>query len=418
MIRDALLAGGVAMSYASQIDVPGFPFGVGELCLLIWILLSLARILAGERVEVTPALALLAVFWAVFAIALSLATFVGYFTTMLSRSGATHDAMAYGLLMLVTCLAAAEPDSHRRLRRCAWWVVGIGNVALAIQIAQLWGWIPRAGVDPWFWDRFRGWSGNPNQIALYCAAFGPLALHLATTTDRKFARILGLLGMILPFYVGRLTKSDTFLYASVLTWLMLLGLQLRAWLAVGPARVSPARQLALVLVIAALPLALTLVPFGRQHLGEVEQFAKSLTKDQGGQATAETAEMRLRFWNESIELGLASASLGLGPGPHLRRSKINDTATLPNPFEAHNTILDLYTQGGLLAVGALVWLVLTAASLAWRASLYALLALLASLVVFGLPHLIIRHPIVWFAVTLALVAGARPRPVSATLREG
>jgi len=78
---------------------------------------------------------------------------------------------------------------------------------------------------------------------------------------------------------------------------------------------------------------------------------------------------------------------------------------LERPFEAHNTILDLYLQGGLVAVIALLWIVGSAAMSAWRARYDALLVLVASAAVFSIPHLIIRHPIVWFALTFCLVAG-------------
>ncbi|WP_029076581.1 hypothetical protein [Kaistia adipata] len=414
MTRNALLAAGIVMSYASQLEPPGLPIGYGELFLFLWILLSLGRILAGGRIVVTPALVRFAWFWTILALSLGIGTIVGYFSEILYFAGIWHDTLAYALLACVTCLATAEPDAERRLRQCAWWGVGLANATLAIQAALAAGWIHQSGVEPWYWDRFRGWSLNPNQIALYCAAFGPLALHLATTTDKPVARLLGFAGMILPFYVGRLTKSDTFLYTSVLTWMIFLGLHLRSWLAAGRGIASAGRQIVMVLILASLPLTMALAPFGLAELGNAESFAKSLTKDKGGDATAETAELRLYLWEEAIRRGLRSASLGLGPGAHLERPNIVGNGSLPRPFEAHSTLLDLYTQGGILAVGALAWIVFTAAFLVWRAKLDALLVLIVSLVVFSLPHLIIRHPIVWFSLALCLVAGA---PATAPARE-
>ncbi|MGA7596628.1 MAG: hypothetical protein WCB23_02125, partial [Pseudolabrys sp.] len=38
--------------------------------------------------------------------------------------------------------------------------------------------------------------------------------------------------------------------------------------------------------------------------------------------------------------GLESGSLGLGPGPHLERPNVVHRNTLPQPFEAHSTLLD------------------------------------------------------------------------------
>ena len=70
----------------------------------------------------------------------------------------------------------------------------------------------------------------------------------------------------------------------------------------------------------------------------------------------------------------------------------------------------------MIAVLALLWIVGSAAMSAWRAKLDALLALVAGLVVYAIPHLVIRHPIVWFALTFCLVAGT-PRAISATSRD-
>lgn len=415
MIRDALLACGVAMSYATQLTIPRLPFGYGELFLVLWVMLSIGRVLAGGHLEATPALAKLVRFWLILTFTLGVGSIVGFLTTVLYLDPLLHDTIAYVLLVCVTCLAAAEPDAAVRLHSSAWWIVAIANACFVIQIGVGWGWIHQAGVDPWYWDRFRGWSENPNQLALYCALFGPLALHLATTTSSPWGRLLGLSCLVLTFYVGRLTKSDTYLYTSILTCLIFVALRVRTWLAAGGARPSLLRQVALLLMAGFLPLAMSLTPFALTQVSSAETFAKSLTKDKGGEATEETAALRLFLWDEALGKGAESGSLGLGPGPHLERPPIVDKQFLPRPFEAHSTVIDLYTQGGLIAVLALAWIVGSATLSAWRAKSDALLALLASVVVFGIPHLIIRHPIVWFALTMALVAGT-PQAIPATVR--
>ncbi|SFN87907.1 O-Antigen ligase [Mesorhizobium sp. NFR06] len=409
MIREALLAAGVALSFASQISVPGLSFGYGEIFLVLWIMLSVSRILAGGRIEVTPAFFQLASFWLLLSLTLAVGTVVGYFTTVLYVTGLSHDTMAYGLLAGVTCLATLEPNAELSLRRSAWWVIAIAFGALAIQIGLAWGWIHQPGIDPWYWDRLRGWSENPNQLALYCAVFGPLAVHLAVTTNSRWAQFLAFSTLIPIVYVGRLTKSDTYLYTTILSGLVFLGLRLRAWFLSGDNRAGLARQIALLLMIGAVPLAAAAAPYAITEESSVAKFAKSLTKDGGGEATAETFELRVFLWNEAIEKGLQSGSLGLGPGPHLERPPIADRQFLERPFEAHNTMLDLYLQGGLVAALALVWLVGSAAMSVWRSRFDALLVLLASVVVFSMPHLIIRHPIVWFALTFCLVAGTPHR---------
>ncbi|TGS10532.1 polymerase [Mesorhizobium sp. M2E.F.Ca.ET.209.01.1.1] len=408
MIRDALLGAGVALSFASQISVPGLPFGFGELFLALWIMLSVGRTLAGGRIEATPAFLQLAKFWLLLSLTLAVGTVVGYFTSVLYLTGLFHDTMAYVLLASVTCLAALQPDAALRLRRSAWWVIAIATGAFIVQLGLAWGWIHQSGVEPWYWDRLRGWSENPNQLALYCAVFGPLALHLAVTTNKRWAQFLALSSLIPIFYVGRLTKSDTYLYTTILSCLVFLGLRLRAWFASGAGAASLSRQIVLLLIVGAVPLAIAAAPYAIAEESSVAQFAKSLTKDGGGEATAETFDLRVFLWGEAIEKGLESWSLGLGPGPHLERPPVADRQFLERPFEAHNTILDLYLQGGLVAVLALAWIVASAAMSAWRSRFDALSVLLASVVVFSMPHLTIRHPVVWFVLTFCLVAGMRP----------
>src|SRR3954462_4408714 len=99
MIRDALLAGGVVMAYATQLAVPGLPIGYTELFLTLWIMLSIGRVLAGGRLEVSSALARFAAFWLILALTLALGTIVGYVTKVLLLDPVLHDTFAYMLLV-------------------------------------------------------------------------------------------------------------------------------------------------------------------------------------------------------------------------------------------------------------------------------------------------------------------------------
>jgi O-Antigen ligase len=415
MMRNAILAAGIVMSSASQIKVPGLPFGFGEILLLAWIGLTVVEMMVTKRAAGSPALMRLAFFWGALALLLSLGTVIGYMTTQLFAEHVMHDAQAYLLVALVTCLAAADPDAPRSLRRCAWLVIAFADLTFIPQIAQGWGVIGNFGVNPWYFDRFSGWSSNPNQLALYCAAFGPLALHLAATSSNKSGKWIGLASIALIFYVGRLTKSDTYLYTSVLAVLIFAALKTRTWLSLPGGGASLARQMAVLFLIASVPLAAAAAPYAYMNIQNAEAFAKSLTKDKGGAATEETAALRVFLWTEAVQTGMQSASLGLGPGPHLVRRPFGRITFIPAPFEAHNTALDLYTQGGLLSVVLLIWIVGSAGAFALRAKFDALVALIASMAVFSMPHLIIRHPLVWFVVTLCLVTG-KPGTQHAMLR--
>jgi O-antigen ligase len=125
-----------------------------------------------------------------------------------------------------------------------------------------------------------------------------------------------------------------------------------------------------------------------------------------------TASLRLYLWQNALKLGLESGSLGLGPGPHLWRPKIadDDDRPLTRPFEAHNTALDIFTQGGLLGVIAIYGLFAGIFLLVLRAKLDALAVLMVALVFFSMTHFIPRHPIVWFALALSLILGLERAP--------
>lgn len=411
MIRNALLGAGLVLSSASQLRLPGLPIGLGELCLALWIGLSATRFLAGYPMAASSALTRLSAFWAVFALTLSIGACIGLlFDPLIDIGAMVHDSTAYLLMACVTILAMAEPDSDDRLRQTAWFVIVFGNIGLALQIAIGWGLLPEGSVDPWYWDRFRGWSENPNQAALYCAVFGPLALHLAMSAETGFGRVSGFALAVLPVVFGRLTKSDAFLGATVISSTFLIGLRLRTWLAMPGYSM---RYIAAVLfILAAPPTAIALLPYGIAAADEAEGFAMSLAKDKGGDGTVATANLRFLLWQQALLKGLGSASLGLGPGPHSERPTGPNPQNLPGPFEAHSTPLDLYTQGGVLGLATLAWLVGSTLLLTLHARFDALSALICSVAVFSISHFILRHPIFWFALALCLAEGCTRRPTA------
>ena len=155
---------------------------------------------------------------------------------------------------------------------------------------------------------------------------------------------------------------------------------------------------------------------------EAKGFAKEMSKE-GGRAADRESEIGLR--GEAIERGLESGMLELGPGPHLPipealvagRQSQDGPKNIEHPennatynFEAHSTLLDLFTQGGVIAVASFLWLTISTSIATCRAGLSGLCTWLTGLTIFVIFHLIIRHPLLWFAITLCLVEAARLRP--------
>jgi hypothetical protein len=409
MITNGLLALGIVLTTASQLRLPAVPLGVGEVCLALWLGLATLHLVASGRICNAKAMFQITAFWACFAFALSVGTCLAFLRQELDLDTMLHDAIAYLLVAAITCLMVATMETDVALRQAEWLLVAFWNVALLLQIALGWSIINLPSVDPWYWDRFRGWAENPNQVALYCAVLMPLSLSLALSS-RGFGRIAGSFSCLLTFFVGRLTRSDTFLIAMVTATALFLVLRLRTWLTSPEHRFSLRFPVAVFVTIAAVPLLLALAPYAVATADDFESLAISLAKDRGGEATQRTAALRLQLWQDALHRGLESGSLGLGPGPHLEKPSVANNQALAAPFEAHSTLLDVFTQGGLLGVIAVCGLFAGIFILALRAKLDALAALMAALAIFSISHFILRHPIVWFALVLGLILGSSRAP--------
>jgi hypothetical protein len=279
-------------------------------------------------------------------------------------------------------------------------------------------------IKPWFGDRFRGWSNNPNQLAFLSAVLVLVSVHLADTAERASKRTVALLCIIPPLVVGRLTKTDTFTFALLGAVPIYFTLKLRFWLAAVEWKLSFRTAFAWAAVIAMPLMMVSAVPFAFSAAGSVDQLAMGMMKGGGKEASAE-ADLRLVLWREAIGRGMDSYMLGLGPGPHLpippeliaARLTEQDLDTGDHPaangtlnFEAHNSPLDLFTQGGLLADASFFWLLALAWLVPYRSRLAGLVALISGVAIFGLTNNIVRPPVFWFTIALCLISDGRADP--------
>lgn len=408
-MRDALFAIGVLLSTASQLRPEGAAVGPGEACLLLW----LGWIVVGSAawdVPLTPALTRLLGFWAVFALAQAAGALMGMAIDNHRDTGSLlHDAIAYVLLACVSCLTVIEPGAAGRLRAAAWRLSIFGAALLIAQIANAWGAFSMPSVDPWYWDRLRGWSENPNQLALLCAVLALLSLHLAETAGGTSRAVCATVCAGIALYAGILTKSDAFYAVAMAGLVIFLILKVRSWLA------SLGRELTLAagffwLVVISLPaIAIATAPFAIAVAQSAHDAATGVYQsDHEGEAA-----IRFSLWSEAWQRSVDSAFIGLGPGAHLVRTAYKREP--PPNFEAHNTFLDLLTQGGALAVLGVVWLLVSSLLVPFRARRAALTTLVCGLAIFSSFHLIVRLPIFWFAIAICLVPLPQVVPPSATM---
>jgi hypothetical protein len=410
MIGSALLALGLVLGTASQLRLPCVPLGVGEVCVVLWLGLASLHVLTGSGVRNARALLWLGTFWGCFALTLSIGACLALLGPEITDPAKVlHDAFAYLLVAAMSCLVAATMKSDGALRQTLWFLIVFWNIALVVQLALSWEFIRISSVDPWYWDRFRGWSENPNQLALYCAVLTPLSLHLVLSA-KGFGRLAAASSCIGSFVVGRLTKSDTFLVTMALSTPLFIVLCLRNWLTSPEHRLSLRFAAAAFVAITIVPLSLSLAPYAAATADDVEGLAASMMKDHGDYATKATATLRMQLWQDALYKGLESGSLGLGPGPHLEKPTGVTDQGLSLPMEAHSLLMDVFTQAGLLGVIAVVSLFAGTFMLLLRAKHDALAILIVALAIFSISHFVLRHPTVWFALALSLILGSQRTP--------
>jgi O-antigen ligase/polysaccharide polymerase Wzy-like membrane protein len=396
MILDSLLALGLVLTTATQLRFGDTPFGPGEMCLVVWLSLRLC-IQAGRPAPVSnAALTRVATFWLILIAAESVGAIRGFATEpFFDTSHIVHDVVAYSFLFGLACIMALELADEQRRRRVAWLIVLLGAASLSLQVVQAYGLIriPIA-VEPWFFDRLKGWSQDANQLGLAAALLAVVSIHLVDTTSTRAGIIAGAACAALAIAVGVLTRSDSFTVGLLAAGVVFLAIKSSIWLATfKPGLTFRAALVGLsllglpVLAVGALALAPVLVD-------RVEAKSEALyNEDNQGDA-------RFHLWAEAYDKGMGAAMLGLGPGPHLTKKRKRSP---PAKFESHNTPLELFTQGGLLALLAVASLYASLLLATARARLPALAALSSAFVVFSMFHFIIRHPIFWFGVVLCFL---------------
>ena len=400
MILDSLLALGLILSTATQLRFGDTSFGPGEMCLAIWLGLLLC-VQAGRTAPAsTAAFAVVIAFWLMLFVAESVGAIMGLATELFfDTAEIIHDLIAYFFMFCLACAMALELNGERHLRRVIWLIVLFSAASLSLQLVHAYGLVRLpVAADPWFYDRLRGWSNDPNQLGFATASLTLISIHLVDTTTQRMKAIAAAACAALAFCVGVLTKSDSFTLGLLGAGAVFLAIKSSLWLATfkrGLTFRAAAASLALlglpVLAVGALPLAPVVVE-------QVE------TKSAALYAEDNQGDLRFHLWAEAVDKGMRAAMLGLGPGPHLTEKAWKQSP--PHKFEAHNTPLDLFVQGGLMALLAIALLYTSLLVATTRARLPALAALSCAFVVFSMFHFIIRHPIFWFGVVLCLLEAA------------
>ncbi len=382
----AWLATGVVLTTATQLRL-GASVGPGELILLAWCAASALAVLRGGRPALAPTLRPFALFWAV-SIPLLLAGWGVAWSWGIAAPGAPRDFLAYAFIAAIIACLAYKPGGEDELRSAGRLVIVACTLVLFLLLLY-------AGLSPslgplhfWHRGRFIGWSNNPNQVPLGVILTPFLALHGLTrwggARERYGLAVLACCSLA----VGLSSESD----ALVLAWSAGAAvLAAHSWLLALRGR-SIARRGKILLAVAPLLVAAPVIVDGRA----VDRVARGIAAIWSGQ---EKGAERPYLWGLGLEAVAASPVVGLGPGAHARVRRPWGEI----PSEAHNIYVDWASATGLMGSLLLFGLLLHVARSAVRAP--ALFAALSSLLVFGLAHHYLRHPIVWGSLLLIAQLG-------------
>ena len=400
--HDLLLAIGLVLYPSTQFRLGGVPFGPGELLLIIWVVISLGRRAYGPTVMPSATLLRIASFWFVLVVAESIGMLVGFSIELFQDwHQIRNDVIAYTLMIALGLALAIEFADKQRRRRLVWTTVWLGSGSLTLQVLQGYGLPGPPGVETWYFHRFLGWSENPNQLAFLATVITVLSIHLADTARTRVSSFVAVILSVVPIIVGLLTDSDSFIVSMLAATAAYVALKSVTWLRATKLSITPQGSI-VAMSLLFLPLVIiAAAPFGSLVRDQI--LAESaVVYTQGDQG-----DVRIALWQEAAEKGMMAGMLGMGPGPHLTSKSYKRTP--PEKFEAHNTPLDLFTQGGFLAIFAYIWLGASAFGAAWRARLPTCAAIVCGLMAFSMFHFIIRHPIFWFAIVLCLLEAGNVR---------
>lgn len=273
--------------------------------------------------------------------------------------------------------------------------------------------------------RYAGWSENPNQLALF---FIPLPVWLAAlwrdVLKPELSQTVGF-GLLLfaLMLMGLLVRSDGLFVVWVFEFAVLLVLRLRWDLKVSRMSLF-GYAMAMVLCVffvktfahgevrksfqcAAQHLIQGLNPW-KANCYQEEAFQDKEAMRIGYSDPVEKAGVRMDLWQNGLKAWREAPLFGHGPGAFSWYSNpdIPKAAEAEGKFreEAHNIIIDLLTQGGVLLGTAWLALLLNLLVGAWRIRDSYTFSVVLMIGVFTMFHYHLRQPYLWFGLIFSYEA--------------
>lgn len=386
-IEPTFVATSVLLTTATQLRIPGVPLGPGEFMLAAWIVWRLlVLVLNSWQWRSGTGGHLLAIFWIVFLATAVLSWAIAYPTGRADEVGSVHDISALVFNAIFAFVLFEYLSSITRITDFSRILVLGTSVSVALLLVLALQRGTFAGIDPWFAGfRFTGWSKNPNQLGLLLVSMPFLLVWCARQHRRtRFAYVAAFFVVLIA---GVICQSD----ALYVAWAAAgTGILTVWWVNAATRRNRPSfRSLLIVVAIPAALSTLALI-FAATILAEIAQKLLFMY-ELGGQGNT-----RLQIWSNGMRAFVDSPFIGHGPGAF---------AGVNRPFEnyeAHNTFIDISAKTGVIGLTAFLLLLIPTHFRLLAEKKYAILAAIAAITVFSFFHYVLRQPVFWMTIVIAL----------------
>lgn len=378
----------VFLSLSTNLRISGLPVGVGEIGLLLFMAGSV--FLKPWRSVSSP----LFLFW----LAVWGCTALGYAFGNVVGNLRLHNALAYAYtgLLTLSLLALFARIKGPDLRRVLFYFV-------VISVLSLWlGFLAYLSFDQEMLaslrintsdnGRYQGWCQNANQMSLLLVPMPFLVLDLWSTSSKRspWCKPGWISLLLLTFVMGFVVRS------AALTASWVLGL---AALGLLNLKQNPRfDRRAAVAVLLVFIFAFMGVRDWTQR-GVLGASEKNNALQVGIGTAEEKIDIRIQLWKNALRVWERSPVFGHGPGAY---SKFEMGEASFNGMEAHNTLIDLVVQGGILLALAYTALFCWLAASFYRTRQWFLLVCTLAIFSFEFFMFHLRQPVIWFYLTLSL----------------
>jgi O-antigen ligase len=382
----------------------GLPVGPGELLLVAMIVL--ATFLQPWKQLKSPLFGFWVLLWIFTGLGAHFGSVVGTLAAYNSLAYMFTGGITLALLTLFGIMNACQ------LRRIGIYFIGIVNLGLWVGFfVYIWGDAEILSAMKIYTQdgRYQGWCQNANQMSLLMVPLPFVLLGLWPTNAKLscFKNVFWVLLLISTVTLGLIVRSDALGFSWILGLAVL-------WIANGKKIISGPVLKRMLVVTVCFAIGFALVRTASQRgwlvLGNLSSpvSVSSLYKESTGiealrvghGESRQKVDIRLQLWKNAIAVWKMSPLVGHGPGAYSNFDM--DESHSYSGMEAHNTLIDLGVQGGLLLALAYIGLVIWGLKKLWAVGNYTFFC--AALVLFAFEFFMfhLRQPVLWFYLCLLL----------------